>query len=303
MKKAFLLIIFLFISLNFFAQASFTATGIAVQGIARDANNSAYKNQNITLDFEFFSKTDAGAENATFSAVSKQVVTDNFGVFSTIIDPTFENNAVFANQKVWLRITNKEDSRIIQESQLMHVPYAISANNGVPTGAIMPFIGDENSVPEGWLLCNGASIPSNTATEKLIALLGDTNTPNLKGRFLKGSGTPTEANVDAIGLKGYQDQQARLVYHNHTKGTLAISNNSALNSSTRTVPTASAWQDANMSPIGGAGIGFAQRQSNSVVGFDNTQHEHAITGEIGYKGDDHKENRPSSFGVNYIIKL
>ncbi|WP_297815271.1 hypothetical protein [uncultured Polaribacter sp.] len=111
MKKAFLSLILLFITLNFFAQASFTATGIAVQGIARDANNSSYKNQNITLDFEFFSKTDAGAENATFSVVSKQVVTDNFGVFSTIIDPTFENNAVFANQKVWLRITNKEDSR------------------------------------------------------------------------------------------------------------------------------------------------------------------------------------------------
>ena len=78
MKKAFLSLILLFITLNFFAQASFTATGIAVQGIARDANNSSYKNQNITLDFEFFSKTDAGAENATFSVVSKQVVTDNF---------------------------------------------------------------------------------------------------------------------------------------------------------------------------------------------------------------------------------
>ena len=48
MKKAFLSLILLFITLNFFAQASFTATGIAVQGIARDANNSSYKNQNIT---------------------------------------------------------------------------------------------------------------------------------------------------------------------------------------------------------------------------------------------------------------
>ena len=305
MKKAFLSLILLFITLNFFAQASFTATGIAVQGIARDANNSSYKNQNITLDFEFFSKTDAGAENATFSAVSKQVVTDNFGVFSTIIDPTFENNAVFANQKVWLRITNKEDSNIIQESQLMHVPYAISANNGVPTGAIMPFIGDENSVPEGWLLCDGASIPTNTATEKLRALLGDTNTPNLKGRFLKGSGTSSESNVDAIGVKGYQNQSTRTKNHEHSDD-LSVDWNHALSNWSKQVPVSSSWRDVvnYNGETDGDPEGFPRRHSNEAVLGDNTNHKHNMSGSVnGITNTDNSEVRPSSFGVNYIIKL
>ena len=305
MKKAFLSLILLFITLNFFAQASFTATGIAVQGIARDANNSSYKNQNITLDFEFFSKTDAGAENATFSAVSKQVVTDNFGVFSTIIDPTFENNAVFANQKVWLRITNKEDSRIIQESQLMHVPYAISANNGVPTGAIMPFIGDENSVPEGWLLCNGASIPTNTATEKLRALLGDTNTPNLKGRFLKGTGINPEPQVNEIPLRGYQNQSTRTKNHEHSND-LSVDWTHALNGSTRKVPASTSWRDVTLrtGETSGDLYGLPRRESGEPVEGRDTNHKHSMSGSVnGITATDNSEVRPSSFGVNYIIKL
>jgi len=305
MKKAFLSLILLFITLNFFAQASFTATGIAVQGIARDANNSSYKNQNITLDFEFFSKTDAGAENATFSAVSKQVVTDNFGVFSTIIDPTFENNAVFANQKVWLRITNKEDSRIIQESQLMHVPYAISANNGVPTGAIMPFIGDENSVPEGWLLCNGASIPTNTATEKLRALLGDTNTPNLKGRFLKGTGINPEPHVNEIPLRGYQNQSTRTKNHEHSND-LSVDWTHALNGSTRKVPASTSWRDVTLrtGETSGDLYGLPRRESGEPVEGRDTNHKHSMSGSVnGITATDNSEVRPSSFGVNYIIKL
>ena len=305
MKKAFLSLILLFITLNFFAQASFTATGIAVQGIARDANNSSYKNQNITLDFEFFSKTDAGAENATFSAVSKQVVTDNFGVFSTIIDPTFENNAVFANQKVWLRITNKEDSRIIQESQLMHVPYAISAHNGVPTGAIMPFIGDENSVPEGWLLCDGASIPTNTATEKLRALLGDTNTPNLKGRFLKGTGINPEPHVNEIPLRGYQNQSTRTKNHEHSND-LSVDWTHALNGSTRKVPASTSWRDVTLrtGETSGDLYGLPRRESGEPVEGRDTNHKHSMSGSVnGITATDNSEVRPSSFGVNYIIKL
>ena len=305
MKKIYALFLLSLISSTALAQASFTATGIAVQGIARDANNSAYKNQNITLNFEFFSKSDAGAINDPFSAVSKQVVTDSFGVFSTIIDPTFENNAVFSNQKVWLRITNKEDSRIIQESQLMHVPYAISANNGVPTGAIMPFIGGEDDVPAGWLLCDGRSIPSNTANAKLIELLVEAKTPMLTGRFLKGTGVNPEINVDEILLRGYQDQSTKTKDHEH-RSNFSINWDSALNDTDRKVPSSSEWVDKNLrsGETDGELIELVRRKPGQYTVADDTYHNHGMSGKVeGITTADNSEVRPSSYGVNYIIKL
>lgn len=51
----------------------------------------------------------------------------------------------------------------------------------VPTGAIMPFY--RSTAPDGWLICNGAPIPSQFTS--LIALVG-ANTPNLRGMFIRG---------------------------------------------------------------------------------------------------------------------
>jgi hypothetical protein len=300
MKKIYALFLLSLISSTALAQASFTATGIAVQGIARDANNSAYKNQNITLDFEFFSKSDAGAINDPFSAVTRQVVTDNFGVFSTVIDPTSANNAVFSNQKVWLRITNKEDSRIIQESQLMHVPYAISANNGVPTGTIMPFMGGEENVPDGWLLCDGRSMPDGALKDMLQSQnLEGSKTPDLRGLFLRGTGNQggdnhfIGPNLAEIQLDGIKTHIPTLTdgEHAHPITDKEHSHNIAVAASTA---------DGGVPERGTTNHGWGQRTDVSLTGITGTN---SASSNISVKYNGATETRPINYGVNYIIKL
>lgn len=83
----------------------------------------------------------------------------------------------------------------------------MSANAGgtVPTGAIIPFMG-QGAVPDGYLLCNGASVSAATYPN-LYAAIGTTfggdstnfNLPNLNGRFLEGT-TSTPGAAHEAGL-------------------------------------------------------------------------------------------------------
>lgn len=286
MKKAFLSLVLLFISLNFFAQASFTATGIAVQGIARNASNTAYQNENISLDFEFYYLDESNAENLIGSKISKQVVTDNFGVFSTIIDPTSANNAVFANQKVWLRIINNEDSRTIQESQLMHVPYAISANNGVPIGTIMPYLG--TIAPTGWLMCDGSTIPDGALKEMLDSQnLQSATTPDLRGMFLRGTaGTGNHVGPD---LGKTQEEMVKVP----SKSVNITADDPYSGTSDEYWVNYEATQESiNVGNYYEKGIVLGK-----VVGSNKVRLRANIPSHGGV------ETRPRNYGVNYIIKL
>ena len=308
MKKSFLSLLFFFITLISFAQ------GIAVQGIARDNVNSAISNK--TLVFKFFIVND---ENSAIFQEVQSINTDNFGIFSHVIGTGTADGAAFntvdfsiENLKLKVVVNHKAVDIEVYNQPFHYVPYAhfaanaanaASAANGVPTGAIMPFIGGEDDVPAGWLLCDGRSIPNNTANAKLRELLGsDAKTPYLTGRFLKGTGTPTELNVESIPLKGYQNMKHTMPNHAHEKGSLKASTSGSTHK--HAVPMAYRQifdHDTN-------------DQSAYTGGNNNTDtktdgaHEHAITGETGaaknydswYKNS---ENRPSSYGVNYIIKL
>lgn len=75
-----------------------------------------------------------------------------------------------------------------------YVDEKVSASTGVPAGAIMFF--GVKSIPDGWLICNGANV-SRTDYAALFAAIGtiygtgDGSTtfglPNMSGRFLEGT--------------------------------------------------------------------------------------------------------------------
>jgi len=74
-----------------------------------------------------------------------------------------------------------------------------------PTGVILPFGGSSSSVPDGWLLCNGASL-LRTLYVNLFAAIGTAwgaadgshfNLPDLQGRFLRGVDNGTGRDPDA----------------------------------------------------------------------------------------------------------
>ena len=91
-----------------------------------------------------------------------------------------------------------------------------SYNGYVPTGAIMSFY--RYTAPDGWLICDGNSIPSQYTS--LIALVG-ANTPNLRGMFIRGwsSGTATTS-LDPLSASRTlgSTQQDAFESHYHSNG-------------------------------------------------------------------------------------
>ena len=191
----------------------------------------------------------------------------------------------------------------------MHVPYAISANNGVPTGTIMPFIGTKDDVPDGWLLCDGVTlVPVDSPLYKLIKATYSTSvykTPDLRGRYLKGVGQDFTNEVEPINLGRYQKMSTQTKDHTHSDD-LSVDWNNALNGSTRKVPASSSWRDVTNrdGETSGTLMGLPRRESGETLLGVDTNHKHSMSGSVkGITTIDNSEVRPSSFGVNYIIKL
>ncbi|WP_163411214.1 tail fiber protein [Flavobacterium ajazii] len=290
MKTKLLLMLCLFCAtMSNYAQSSASQSGIAVQGIARDANNTTLLNQTINLTFTLY-YLDASSIEQTIYKITKNVTTDAFGVFSDVIDPTAVNNSLFANNPAYLRI--EKGTEVISDEKLRHVPYAISANNGVPTGSIMPFIG--TVAPEGWALCNGAALP--TTAKALIAMVGS-NAPNLQGMFLRGTGTSPVNSQAGPALKGTQGDAFKS--HNHS----ASASDSGHTHGYGDVFYSEGGKGGTVTVT--SNIGINGNTDNDNMGLEirrtsDTGHAN-ISVTTANSGD--TETRPVNYGVNYIIKL
>ncbi|WP_299438658.1 tail fiber protein [uncultured Aquimarina sp.] len=286
-KLLFLSFLMLFTISASYSQTSASTAGIAVQGIARDNNNTARANASISLTFFIYHKV--ASTEVQISTETANLETDAFGVFSHVIDPTFQNNANFANFQAYLRIT--EGPTVISDEQLKHVPYAIAANNGVPSGSIMPFIGTD--APAGWVLCNGQSLTAITGSANLRTLLGSNNAPNLQGMFLRGTGTSPVNNESGPALKG--TQQDSFESHNHPD------NISIANGGSHTHGYNDRYiNDSTSSGDYADGDGTNGTDRARTTGSGGT-HNHTVNGGVQDRGD--AETRPVNYGVNYIIKL
>lgn len=95
-----------------------------------------------------------------------------------------------------------------------YVDEKVSASTGVPAGAIMFF--GVKSIPDGWLLCNGANV-SRTTYANLFAAIGTNfgsgngsttfTLPNLSGRFIEGTtSTGSVGNTYSAGLPNITGQ-------------------------------------------------------------------------------------------------
>ena len=304
MKKVILTLAALFFTLLSFSQ------GIAVQGIARDANNTARVNTLLTLQFKVYYIHQA--TEVSIYNMSSEVTTDFFGVFSHVIDIEDDAGTVteFGNQELWLRIS--EGSTVISEAKFNRVPYAYAASNGVPTGSIMPFIG--TTAPSGWLLCDGGNIELVPHTVALRNLLESNNTPDLQGMFLRGAGTSPLSTTTAVkeGPLLRRTQQDSNKEHSHNEGSLVTADDGAHNHHTTSNGTlySRMTRASNDNPNLNTGnttyansgyVAGALDILNSVVQKDSEKHKHTISGAVASSGG--IESRPVNYGVNYIIKL
>jgi microcystin-dependent protein len=296
MKKIyFILYIFigLFIIENANAQTNVTSSGMSIQGIARDENNAAIANiDQLALVFTVYYLNSAGAE-VSILIKSANVKTDNFGVFSYVLDFNEAQYGLISSQSAYLKVV--QGSVVFSNEKLQAVPYAIFAQNGVPTGSIMPFIG--TVAPIGWLLCDGKPFTDDVTTAKLKALLGSTTTPNLNGMFLRGTGTASTGQTGPT-LKSVQQDD----FKKHIHGVNINTTGGGAHSHVTT------FSNDDYNGNGGSSTNGLTKDTNGTSNYDHNlttssdgQHTHTVSGDTGNTGG--TETRPVNYGVNYIIKI
>ena len=309
MKKSFLILFFFaaFFSVkNVNAQASVTSTGISIQGIARDENNSALTNiDQLGLTFKIY-YLDASNAEIQILTQTQNVRTDNFGVFSYVLPIESTHFIMISNTPAYLKVM--QGNVVFSNEKLQAVPYAIHAQNGVPTGTIMAYIG--STAPAGWLLCDGGSFADNAYYAQLKTLLGGLNTPNLNARYLRGTGAVT--GKEAIALKGTQDDSFRP--HNHGVGSLVTASNgdhthNGGDGYTKLLRTDGRyWVDSERVHMGTANTNTTPAYRVNVYDSRDVPttgaHTHTISGSTADSGNATvNETRVYSYGVTWIIKI
>lgn len=138
----------------------------------------------------------------------------------------------------------------------------------VPTGAVMPFA--MNSAPSGWLAANGLPV-SRTAYAALFAAIGTTygtgdgsttfNLPDLRGYFVRGSGTNSDGT--AAGAFGTKQSDA-FKSHNHGGATGTGTTGLESQSHTHSGTTGSESHDH-------------AHYVSGTTSIENAEHTHALT--------------------------
>lgn len=308
--KKFHLILFLLVTFfsvkNVNAQANVQATGISIQGIARDENNSAIANiDQLGLVFKIYYLDGSNNEISILSQTAN-VKTDNFGVFSYVMSIDNSLFTAISNVQAYLKVT--QGSVVFSNEKLQAVPYAIQAQNGAPTGSILAYIG--TTAPAGWLMCDGSSFPDNAYYAKLKALLGSTNTPDLTARYLRATGTSNGRG--GIPLMGTQWDEFRPHAHsvNITTTTNGNHEHNAGNGFNKLSRADNRfwvnWGSTSSSTPTNPGQdpqGRTNAYENASLPFAG-DHTHQVVGTTGDSGNaTTNETRPYSYGVNYIIKI
>lgn len=337
MKKVYnTLFLFLLTTITF-------AQGIAVQGIARDNNKAALPQK--VLNFTFKIVSEGGAQRYTEDA---SIRTDNFGVFSHIVGTgTKLNNVNFSEQGLKIEVSILYPTKVVVYNESFnYTPYAhyakqatnadnatnatnatnstnaVTAANGVPTGTVVAFMGDDNKIPAGWTKCDGKNI-SGSQYAALRGVIGNT-LPDLRARYLRGQGTSSNIDIrrydENTSVRQYLDQT--IVGHNHSFDVTKETNrqgNHRHEIRHRTSGTPGSIDG------GGANEEWGHQYSGDEEGANNAnfikrtratgEHSHGvrINGDtsdlksiqnggvtLAARGE---ENRPYTVVVNYIIKL
>jgi microcystin-dependent protein len=301
MKKLLLLFIFnLALVFSSLGQAGVSSTNLSFQGIARDATNNALANQsNFPITVTLF--YGSGTNEKTILTSSGTINTDVLGVFTynmSIADTYFHK---ISNVEAWVRIAGNGVT-FVQE-QLRTVPYAVHAQNGVPTGAIMPFMG--TVAPKGWLIADGRTFPNDIYHAKLRAIYSDGRTPDLRGMFLRGTGTNGTTSTYA-GPTIRTVQAPDVLAHTHSvtiSGTVnsngSHSHDAKRNQGNNSNPRIASFQD----PLESVATNTDSDNKYETITNTTGAHTHTIAGSGSASASGTNDTRPISYAVVYIIKI
>lgn len=296
-----------------YAQTSSRA--LRFQAFAYGPDSLPIKNEAVTVRFTLYPKTGSGF---TFSE-SQDVTTDPFGVFYCNVGSknTTDYQKLGLAGDYWMKIEVKKKAggvfTTISDEAFAAVPYAKQADNGVPVGTIIPFGGQLDKIPDGWLLCDGTQYDgADPRYEQLFNVIGNAwggdgnafNVPKLNGVFLRGldsgeGNDPNAANRIAIqtggntGDKVGSYQADMLGAHNHNLSFTTSTDGAHTHGFPETVLNFQGGTTKNTN--GGDGEGRPINGTNS-----GGSHSHNISGTT--ENNTQLETRPENVFVAYIIK-
>ena len=318
------------------AQAQSVPTLINYQGKLVDSNGDPLATGNYVLRFSIYDLEEDGTEvwgPQIFGEGSGDEVPVVNGYFNVVLgpedtqDPPRQIEDAFGTATRYLEVTVGELASAVTlapRQQVLSAPYALKAENGVPPGTIVPFAGD--TVPEGWLLCDGGAAASEL-TPDLYAAIGtkwgegsketkeiapgkfvlfDFSLPDLRGRFLRGVDGGTGRDPDAASRTpegtGNPDeagsiQDDEVADHTHGNGSLHA----------KFDPHTTTASVVEYSP---SGFYFPYFRTGVIGGItytaDSSQtwgHGVKVWGSTDPPGSSYAgETRPVNAYVNYIIK-
>lgn len=285
--------------------------GFNYQAVVRNANGVLLANTNVNLRVSLYPGQQAST--ATWVEIHS-VLTDMSGSFgitvgtgervnTSIVENYSDIN--FAAIYYWMKIEIQEGNsyREISYSQLPSSPYSEVAYNAIlfPAGIIVPFAGEVENIPYGWILCDGSEV-SRTEYSNLYAAIGvcwgtgngstTFNLPDLRGMFLRGVSGDSENDPDAADRVVLND------YGGNTGNNVGSYQGDVIRNITGSFSSASVWPNegtgfvnVEITGSGGGqdGDGWDSRSANFT--FDASR-------VVPVGGD----NRPKNVYVNYIIK-
>ena len=310
MKKVFL---FIAIMVAVAANAQNSGLGFNYQAVVRNVNGVLLADSDVNLRVSLY----PGQQASTPTWVeTHEVHTDISGCFAiTVGKGERDNSSVVQNYSdvnfsaiyYWLKIEILEGNtyREISYSQLPSSPYSEVAYNAIaiPAGVIVPFGGQVEDIPFGWMLCDGSEV-SRTEYANLYNAVGvcwgtgngstTFNLPDLRGMFLRGVSGESGNDLDATDRVVLNDNGGNTGNQVGSYQGDAIRNiTGERNGTYQLVPEGVCYANGAFGVTNGGGHHHAgyQSASGAIFSFDASR-----VVPIG------SDNRPKNVYVNYIIK-
>jgi len=292
------------------------------QGYAVDLKGVALNSEDIVLKITIGGEL--GDYSHEFVELHSPVTTDAYGIFNILIGggtkesgvnfDALHFDAINYTLKIEVKLLGEDDATytILYNDKMHAVPYARHADNGVPIGSIQIWAGARFDLPDGYLLCDGASLSNTGEYKALFDAIGyawggvgtDFNLPDLRGMFIRGvdgdrgidpdKDTRTASNTDGnTGNAVGSLQTDSFKSHDHTASCATNGNHAHPYGDYY-------WHDSGDTDNYGtpSGDGSGQRKEAPRTTASSGSHNHTVT--IGNKGGN--ETRPDNVYVNYIIK-
>ena len=295
------------------ANAQNSGLGFNYQAVVRNASGVLLADTTINLRVSLFPGQYAQAPTWV---ETHEVQTDFSGCFGITVGKGERDDSSVAEHYTdvnfsaiyyWLKIEVIEGNayREISYSQLPSSPYAESAFNAlIPAGVIVPFGGQVENIPSGWLLCDGSEI-SRTEYPNLYDAVGvcwgtgdgstTFNLPDMRGMFLRGVSGESENDPDAADRVVLNDNGG------NTGNNVGSYQGDAIRNITGTMaPVRGGQFTPSVNSVSGV---FSSTNSNTTGGKNTeTRASSDITFDASRVVPVGNDNRPKNVYVNYIIK-